>query len=149
MPTSLRSVVLSRPVARCSFYLAFCGGSGLYGIASLVDERSRGKVVRARVLSRRSRRLGNVRGGIELPRVRATCGRRTGLTRLRTCRRCVDASRAFVPSEFPLYRLRFSKTKDDPAEYNRTTCEIEAFTMTETGPPIAWRTVSSARSWVE
>ena len=61
----------------------------------------------------------------------------------------VDASRVFAPSEFPLYRLRFSKTKDDPAEYNRTTCEIEAFTMAETGSPVAWRTVSSARSWVE
>ena len=60
-----------------------------------------------------------------------------------------DANRAFAPSELPLYRLRFSKTKDDPAEYNRTTCEIEAFTMAETGSPVAWRTVSSARSWVE
>ena len=103
----------------------------------------------ARVLSWRAGRLGNVRGGIELPCVRATCKRRTGLARLRTCRRCVDASRAFAPSEFPLYRLRFSKTKDDPAEYNRTTCEIEAFTMAEAGSPVAWRTVSSARSWVE
>lgn len=48
-----------------------------------------------------------------------------------------DVNRAFAPSEFPLYRLRFSKTKDDPAEYNKTTCEIEAFTMAETGSPVA------------
>ena len=62
-----------------------------------------------------------------------------------------QAKTPIVPSFHPSSRFAAAVFENESGctEYNRTTCEIEAFTMAETGSPVAWRTVSSARSWVE
>lgn len=56
-----------------------------------------------------------------------------------------------APPILPVYAAQLAVFENESGytEYNETTCEIEAFTMAETGLPVTWRTVSSARSWVE